>query len=66
MIAGGSIGGILYAILFGNGWVGEAGSGENLGLIPFLHEGTSGMVAGGLLVFALAVVLSRVARKKVA
>jgi putative OPT family oligopeptide transporter len=66
LIAGGSIAGILYAILFGNGWVGEADSGDNLGLIPFLHEGTSGMVAGALLFFALAVVLSRVARKKVA
>jgi hypothetical protein len=30
-----------------------------LGLIPFLHEGTVGMVAGGLLFAALAVVVSR-------
>jgi putative OPT family oligopeptide transporter len=66
LIAGGSIAGILYAILFGNGIVGEADSGENLGLIPFLREGTAGTIAGALLFFALAIVLSRVARKKAA
>jgi putative OPT family oligopeptide transporter len=67
LIAGGSLAGILYAILFGNGIVPEADSGANLGLIPFLrflHNGTSGLIAGALLFFALAVVLSRVGQRK--
>ncbi|OFW26342.1 MAG: oligopeptide transporter, OPT family [Acidobacteria bacterium RIFCSPLOWO2_12_FULL_66_21] len=66
LIAGGSIAGILYAILFGRGFIAEADSGSTLGLIPFLHEGTVGMVAGGLLFAALAFVLGRVAQKKLA
>jgi putative OPT family oligopeptide transporter len=65
LIAGGSIAGILYAILFGRGIVGAA-DGDTVGLIPVLHEGTTGMVAGGLLFAALAFVLSRVAQKKLA
>jgi putative OPT family oligopeptide transporter len=64
LIAGGSIAGILYAILFGRGIV--AAADETVGLVPFLHEGTVGMVAGGLLFAALAFVLARVARKKLA
>ena len=40
--------------------------GGNLGLIPFLRQGTAGMVAGALPFVALVVVLSRLARKKVA
>ena len=66
LIAGGSIAGILYAILFGRGIVGEADASSNMGLIPFLHEGTAGIVAGGLLFAALAFVLARVARTKLA
>jgi hypothetical protein len=65
LIAGGSIAGILYAILFGRGIVGAA-DGDTVGLFPPLHEGTSGMVAGGLLFAALAFVLNRVAQKKLA
>ena len=38
---------------------------HHTGLIPFLHEGTVGMVAGGLLFVALAVVVTRVAMRKV-
>jgi hypothetical protein len=34
-------------------------------MVPFLHEGTVGMVAGGLLFAALAVILSRMAMRKV-
>jgi hypothetical protein len=30
-----------------------------VGLIPFLHEGTVGLVAGGLLFAALAIIVSR-------
>ena len=36
---------------------------DTLGLIPFLHNGTVGIVAGGLLFLALAVVLTRAGRK---
>jgi hypothetical protein len=35
-------------------------------LFPPIHEGTFGMVAGGLLFAALAVVLARAAQKKLA
>jgi putative OPT family oligopeptide transporter len=64
LIAGGSLAGILYAVLFGNGWVPEADSPDTHGLLPFLHDGTGGLIAGGLLFFALGVVLSRVAQRK--
>ncbi len=64
LIAGGSLAGILYAILFGNGIVPEADAGDNLGLVGFLHNGTSGLVAGGLLFFALGLVLARVGQRK--
>jgi len=65
LIAGGSITGIVYAVMFGNGWIPEADSPETLGLIPFMHEGTSGLVFGGLLFAALAWVLARWAQKKI-
>lgn len=64
LIAGGSLAGILYAILFGNGIIGDA---EGVaGLIPAIHDGTGGLVAGGLLFFALGVILSRVGQRKLA
>jgi putative OPT family oligopeptide transporter len=63
LIAGGSLAGILYAILFGRNIISEAESVT--GPIPFLHEGTSGMIAGSLLFLALALVLARAAQKKV-
>jgi hypothetical protein len=65
MIAGGSLAGILYAILFGRSLIREADAAETIGLVPFIHEGTVGMVAGGLLFFALAMILGRAAQKKV-
>jgi putative OPT family oligopeptide transporter len=61
LIAGGSLAGILYAILFGRNLIQEA-DGDVTGLIPFLHEGTSGMIFGTLLFIALAVVLARQAQ----
>ena len=64
LIAGGSLAGILYAILFGRNVIRAADAGDNAGLIPFLHDGTGGLVAGGLLFFALAVVLARVGQRK--
>ena len=65
LIAGGSLAGILYAGLFGRNLLPAADDAETTGLIPFLHEGTVGMVAGGLLFVALAVVVTRVAMRKV-
>jgi putative OPT family oligopeptide transporter len=64
LIAGGSLAGILYAVLFGLGVVPAADDATTLGFIPVLHEGTTGLVAAGLLFFALASVLARVGQKK--
>ncbi len=65
LIAGGSLAGILYATLYGFKVIGEA-DGDTPGVIPFLHEGPVGTLAGGLLFLALAVVLARAGRKKIA
>ena len=65
LIAGGSLAGILYAALFGQNLLRAADDAETTGLFPFLHEGTVGMVAGGLLFAALAVIVARVAMRKV-
>jgi uncharacterized oligopeptide transporter (OPT) family protein len=64
LIAGGSLAGILYAVLFGRGLVPEADSASALAPLGFLHDGTGGLIAGGLLFFALGVVLARVGQKK--
>jgi putative OPT family oligopeptide transporter len=64
LIAGGSLTGILYAVLFGSSIIPEADDAGNHGLLPFLHDGTGGLVAGGLFFFALALVLSRAGQKK--
>jgi putative OPT family oligopeptide transporter len=63
LIAGGSLAGILYAVLFGRNIISEAESVT--GVIPFLHEGPSGMIAGAVLFALLAMVLARAAQKKV-
>jgi putative OPT family oligopeptide transporter len=62
LIAGGSLAGILYAILYGNGFIHDAEGAP--GLIPSLHGGTAGLVAGGLIFFLLGVVLSRMGQRK--
>jgi putative OPT family oligopeptide transporter len=64
LIAGGSLAGILYAVLFGRHIINAGDDSGTLGLIPTLHEGTIGMVAGGLLFAALGVILARAAQKK--
>jgi putative OPT family oligopeptide transporter len=64
LIAGGSLAGILYAVLFGRNLIPEA-DGDVRGLVPFLHEGASGTIAGALLFLALALVLGRAAQKKI-
>jgi putative OPT family oligopeptide transporter len=66
LIAGGSLAGILYAVLFGRHIISAADDSGTLGLIPILHEGTIGMVAGGLLFAALGAILARAAQKKLA
>jgi putative OPT family oligopeptide transporter len=63
LIAGGSLAGILYAVLFGRNIIQEADTVT--GLIPAIHEGTIGMVAGGLLFFALALILGKAAQRKI-
>jgi putative OPT family oligopeptide transporter len=62
LIAGGSLAGILYAVLFGRNIIRDADSVT--GLIPFLHEGTSGLIAGALLFVALGAILGKAAQKK--
>jgi putative OPT family oligopeptide transporter len=69
LIAGGSLCGILYAVLVGtkqaNGrsWVELPQSIGNM--VPFLHTGLSGYVASAVLFAGLAMVLARQAQKKV-
>jgi putative OPT family oligopeptide transporter len=64
LIAGGSLAGILYAALVGYGVIGTFTSiGDAL---PFLHgEDAIGHILGGLLFFALAVILARYAQRKI-
>jgi putative OPT family oligopeptide transporter len=63
LIAGGSLCGILYAVLVGTGYISGPQAIGNL--VPFLHEGTIGYIASALLFLALAAVLARNAQKKV-
>ncbi len=63
LIAGGSLCGILFAILVGTGWIGYFDWVGNS--VTVLREGTSGLMASSLLFVALAVVLFRAAQKKV-
>jgi hypothetical protein len=65
LIAGGSICGILYAVLVGTQrigpfqWIGEK--------IPWFHDETTlAQVASGLLFFALALIVAQQGRKKLA
>jgi putative OPT family oligopeptide transporter len=62
LIAGGSLAGILYAILFGRGYI--RGAEDVMGIVPFIHEGTSGMIAGAILFLVLAAILARAGQKK--
>jgi putative OPT family oligopeptide transporter len=65
LIAGGSLAGILYAALYGRNMLQAADDAATTGLFPFLHEGTVGMVAGGLLFAALATVVARMGARKI-
>jgi hypothetical protein len=63
LIAGGSICGILFAVLVGTETIGPFQAIGNL--VPWLHdEGTIAQIGSGLLFFALAVVTARAARKR--
>jgi putative OPT family oligopeptide transporter len=63
LIAGGSLAGILYAVLVGLEWQGGFAAVGNA--LPFLHgEDAMGHIFGALLFFALAVVLARFAQRK--
>jgi putative OPT family oligopeptide transporter len=64
LIAGGSLAGILYAILYGRNIIRDADAVT--GLIPAIHEGMGGLIAGVLLFVALGVILGRAAQKKLA
>ena len=66
LIAGGSIAGILYAVLFGAKFIGAADDGDTPGLIPFLHDGPVGVIAGAIAFTALAVILTRIGRRRLA
>src|SRR4249919_1029919 len=63
LIAGGSLCGILFAILVGTGNI--AGPQSIGAMLPFLHDGTSGYSASALLFVVLGVILSRQAQKNV-
>ncbi len=63
LIAGGSLCGILYAILVGTKKI--AGPQAIGNFLPFLHDGVSGWIAGAILFFGLAAVLARQAQKRV-
>ena len=62
LIAGGSLAGILYAVLYGWKIINDAEQVQ--GFVPFLHEGTAGMIFGALFFLSLAIVLARAAQKK--
>ena len=63
LIAGGSLCGILYAVLVGTGNIAMP---QSIGkVLPFLHDGGSGQIASALLFLGLAVVLARQAQKKI-
>ena len=63
LIAGGSLCGILFAVLVGTGEIAVPQAIGNL--VPFLHTGVTGWVAGAALFLALAVLLGRAGQKKV-
>ena len=64
LIAGGSLAGILYAVLFGAEMLGPFQAIGNM--LPALRgEDAFGQIAGGLLFFALAAILARFAQRKI-
>ena len=64
LIAGGSLAGILYAALYGRNILSAADDAATIGMVPFIHEGTVGMLAGAVLFAALAVIVARMGMRK--
>lgn len=68
LIAGGSLAGILFAVLVGleQRGIGILPAAQSIGnAMPFLREGTVGQLAGAAMFFVLAVILTRFAQRKV-
>jgi membrane associated rhomboid family serine protease len=70
LIAGGSIAGIVYAVLYGSREYMPTAlrvedAQESLGRIPALHEGVTGHLVGLAVFLALGVILARVGRRRV-
>ena len=70
LIAGGSIAGIVYAVLYGSreylpGWLRVEDAQESLGRIPAIHEGVPGHLIGLAVFLGLAAILGRVGRQRV-
>ena len=64
LIAGGSLAGILYAVLYGRELIPAADDAGTFGLIPWLHEGAVGQIAGLAVFLVLAVILTRAAQRQ--
>jgi putative OPT family oligopeptide transporter len=63
LIAGGSLTGILYALLFGLGWLGPFQAVGSA--LPWMHgENAAGHILGALLFLALAIMLARFAQRR--
>jgi len=70
LIAGGSIAGIAYAVLYGSrdympSFLRVEDAQESLGRIPALHEGLPGHLIGAAVFVLLGVILARVGRQRV-
>ena len=68
LIAGGSLAGILFAVLVGleQRGIGILPAAQSIGnAMPFLREGNVGQIAGAAMFFVLAVILTRFAQRKV-
>jgi putative OPT family oligopeptide transporter len=63
LIAGGSLCGILYAVLVGTKRIAASQAIGNI--VPFLHDGVTGYVAGALLFLGLAAILAKAAQRKI-
>jgi putative OPT family oligopeptide transporter len=70
LIAGGSIAGIVYAVLYGSReymptFLRVEDAQESLGRIPSLHEGVPGHLVGAAVFLVLGVILARVGKQRV-
>ncbi len=64
LIAGGSLVGILYAVLVGTGKIEVFQAIGHADALRFLHEGVSGLIATALLFLALSIILARAGQKQ--